>query len=104
MNVLQEFTHQRIRRTRNRAEAAARAREIALWCRLIDVTGAEMDRALDLVVRHPRLDAQDAVYAATALNHSIPVVLSPDRAFDDVEGLRRVDPLDAAAVDALAVG
>ncbi|MGH3922498.1 MAG: hypothetical protein ACRDTT_06450 [Pseudonocardiaceae bacterium] len=36
-------------------------------------------------------------YAATALNRSIPAIVSPDPAFDDVPQLERLDPVQAAA-------
>ncbi len=45
---------------------------------------------------------RDGIHAATALNHGIELVVSPDRAFDRVPGLRRVDPADAVATLRLA--
>lgn len=56
---------------------------------------AEMKQ--ELHAEGPRLDARDAMHAATALNHGIDAIVSPDRAFGDVRGLRRLDPTDAAA-------
>jgi len=41
---------------------------------------------------------RDAIFAAQALNHGIDAILSTDRDFDDVPGLERVDPADAAVV------
>lgn len=40
---------------------------------------------------------RDAVHAATALAYGIPVVASPDPAFDGVPGIRRLDPLTVPA-------
>lgn len=57
---------------------------------------------LTLVERHDQLQPRDAVFAATALNREMPVILSPDRGFDAIAGLRRVDPLDEGAVAELA--
>lgn len=57
---------------------------------------------LELFARQPRPSARDALFAAVALGRGIAAILTTDRAFDDVDGLARVDPLDAAAVDALA--
>jgi len=57
---------------------------------------------LTLLERHERLQARGAVFAATALNREIPVILSPDRGYDEVHGLRRVDPLDRDAVAELS--
>jgi predicted nucleic acid-binding protein len=89
---------QRLRQTGDRAEAVARAQEVADLCRLHDLREQDLPLALRLHAEHPALDALDATYAAVALNRGVPVVLSPDRAFDAVPGLRRVDPADAAAV------
>jgi predicted nucleic acid-binding protein len=44
-----------------------------------------------------RLNARDALHAATALNRGIPTIISPDPAFDDVTGLQRLDPIKAVA-------
>ena len=43
------------------------------------------------------LQMRDAIHAATALNRGIDLILSPDTGFDDVEGLERLDPMDAEA-------
>jgi uncharacterized protein len=59
---------------------------------------AELNRALALCERHPALGARDAMLAAITLNRGIGAILTADRGFDEVPGLRRVDPLDAAAV------
>ena len=48
-----------------------------------------------LVERTTDLDAADACHAATALHREIPVLV--DRGFDTVEGLRRLDPVEAVA-------
>jgi len=39
------------------------------------------------------------VHAATALTAGIEIIVSPDRAFDDIVELRRVDPLEATLLD-----
>ncbi len=51
--------------------------------------------ALNLVATHPSLRVRDAVHAATALRRGISVIVSPDRDFDGVSGLERLDPHDA---------
>jgi predicted nucleic acid-binding protein len=60
-----------------------------------------MQRALELWREHERLDMRDAIFAAQALNRSIDAILSPDRGFDDVAGLERIDPADANALATL---
>lgn len=100
VEVLQEVVHSR--RRRGDDEAPQRAREILRS--EIPVHGiepADLERALALIEEHPALPARDAVHAATAINREIAVVLSADADFDQVGGLRRVDPLDAAGIEAL---
>ncbi len=101
-DLLQEFVHQRARRTGDRAKAVVDAQAIPVSCEVLDVTLAVATRALELFASHSRLDARDAVFAAVALEHGVTHVVSPDGAFDAVSGLTRVDPLDADAVAALA--
>jgi predicted nucleic acid-binding protein len=101
VDLVQEFVHQRTRRTGDRAEAVRQAQKVPSFCRVLDLTLADARTALDLFAEHERLDARDAVFAAVALERDIGHILSPDRAFDSVPGLLRVDPMDADAVDAL---
>ncbi len=60
-----------------------------------------MERALDLWSDYKRLDVRDAIFAAQALNRGINAILSPDRGFDEVSELERIDPADSAAVASL---
>lgn len=50
---------------------------------------------------HPGLGANDRVHVATSRANDIPAIVSADRAFDGVPGLRRIDTLDTAAVGRL---
>jgi predicted nucleic acid-binding protein len=93
-DLLQELVHQRFRRTGDRAAAVAAARDVGSLCRLHAVEADDVLRGLDIYQTHPRLEARDAVFAALALNRGIDAILTADRAFDEVEGLERVDPLD----------
>jgi predicted nucleic acid-binding protein len=47
---------------------------------------------------HTQIGANDRVHVATCVANGIDTILSADRAFDAVEQLRRVDPLDGVAV------
>ncbi|MGE5281110.1 MAG: type II toxin-antitoxin system VapC family toxin [Chloroflexota bacterium] len=101
-DLLQEFTHQRMRRTGDRATAAKAARDIAklVWWHPLEPD--DVQRGIDLFERHPRLDARDAVFAALAINRGIDAILATDQAFEEVDGLERIDPADERAVAALA--
>ena len=99
--MLHEYAHQRFRQTRDRWDAVRMASDLAAICRLHPVAEADAVRALELYEAHAALGSTDAVFAASALNRDIDAILSPDRGFDGIPGLERIDPLDAAAVAAL---
>jgi predicted nucleic acid-binding protein len=50
----------------------------------------------DLVARYPRLTARDLVHVATCLEEGIAEIVTPDRSFDVVAEIRRIDPADFA--------
>lgn len=99
--LVQEFCHQRWRQTRHRESSAADAVALAAALVLHDVTRSDLTTGLGLYVAHDQLDPLDAIFAATAMNRGIDAIVSADRAFDGVHGLKRIDPLDRAAVGAL---
>lgn len=45
----------------------------------------------------PRLGANDRLHVGTCFVNGIESIVTADRGFDSVRGIRRVDPLDAAA-------
>jgi predicted nucleic acid-binding protein len=96
-DLLQELTHQRLRQTGSRTAAAETTRNVARLAWLHPPEPSDVQRGIDLFEIHPRLDARDA---ALALNRGIDAILSTDQAFDEVEGLERIDPADAQAVTA----
>lgn len=100
--VIQELAHIVLRRTGDGGRARVEACAAAAFCRPVyDLEWPDLQRALDLVASAPDLDVADAVSAATALNRGIGAILSADRDFDAVPELERIDPADAAAVEAL---
>lgn len=54
--------------------------------------------ALALEVEGPRLGASDRIHVGTCLAHGIGTIVTADKAFDRVRGLRRVDPGNARAI------
>jgi uncharacterized protein len=54
------------------------------------VEEADVFAAKDLVHSHPRLSARDAVHAAVMRRRQITEILSFDRGFDAVSGIRRL--------------
>jgi len=73
-----------------------------LFTPLLAVTDEVIGRALALT--DTALGANDRIHAATALHYGIGTILTADREFDGVPGLRRVDPLDTAARNRLIGG
>ena len=101
VEVLQEFAHVRSRR-RSRDRTISMARLFAGSLAIVTASEDDVDHGLELFVKHQRLDAFDAVLAAVALRHDAPLV-SADRAFAGVPGLRHIDPA-TPDLDALLVG
>jgi predicted nucleic acid-binding protein len=101
VELIHEFAYVRSRRGVARGVAAKDARDIAATSRLHVVEPDDITRALDLWCEHERLDMRDAIFAAQALNRGIDAILSPDKDFDGISGLERIDPADAGAVATL---
>jgi uncharacterized protein len=101
VDLLQELTHQRARRTGNRLDTAKAARNIAKLAWWHPVEPNDVQRGLDLFESHDRLDARDAVFAALAINRGIDAILSTDRAFEEIDGRERIDPTNRGAVATL---
>jgi predicted nucleic acid-binding protein len=103
IEVIQEFAHVRSQR-RSRADAA----RIAIgYTRAFDllVTGPEdLERGLDLFQHHPRVGSFDAVLAAVALNRGATALISADRSFGSIPGLKWIDPSSSALRHVLAEG
>jgi predicted nucleic acid-binding protein len=71
----------------------------ALFTPLLAVTDEGVSAALAL--RAPAIGANDRLHVATCALNGIDTIVSADTGFDDVRGIRRVDPLDGHAVDRL---
>ena len=93
VEMVQELVFHRLRRDA-RASAVRQGRDAAALCTLHDFDRAVLDRALALMADHDGVRGRDAVHAATALQHGLDTVISPDPAFDLVPGLSRLDPRD----------
>lgn len=56
------------------------------------VTRTDVERATALLQEIPLVEPRDALHAAVMLNRDIKTILSYDRHFDRVKGLRRIEP------------
>lgn len=59
---------------------------------IFPVTSIIMEKALELHLKLPQLQARDSLHAAIILDHDIPYIVSADRHFDHVEDFDRLDP------------
>ena len=57
--------------------------------------------ATALTLRHAELGSNDRIHVATCALNGIDTIVTADRDFDTVRGLRRVDPLDGRAITRL---
>lgn len=74
-------------------------RAYAVFAPLLPVTDEAFRTAMALDATG--LGTNDRLHVGTCLAHGLEVVVSADRAFDAVAGVRRVDPADGGAVRAL---
>jgi len=94
VEVVQEFLFHRLRRV-PRPLAVAQARRVAAMCVLHTFDDEVLTRALDLA-GNSELGGRDAVHAATALTAGFEEIVSADRDFDAVPGLRRIAPAEVS--------
>ena len=94
--VVQEIFHRflSIRRPEDGAILAERTQD--LMAPVLPITHALMRRVPELARRYPTLDARDLVHVATCIHEGITEIISPDRGFDQVAELRRLDPASFA--------
>ena len=76
-----------------REVAIAEGRALAETCVFHDFTAAIQARSLDLM-EVSGVRGRDAVHAATALTAGFTEIVTNDRGFDGIPGLRRIDPRD----------
>ncbi len=91
VEVVQEFVHVRARR-RTRSDAAALGRSWETAFDLLSVNSRDLDVGLALFEQHEELGAFDSLLAGVALNRGLDGLISADRAFGSVTGLRWINP------------
>lgn len=88
--VLQEILHRYVAIGRRDAIQPAFEALLSVVDDVLPVTIETMQRARDLVLGAAALSARDAVHVAVMQQHGIEEILSFDRGFDGVPGVRRV--------------
>lgn len=97
-SVVEEIWHLQLRgRPRLKPRTAEKA--LTLFAPVLPVTHAIVEQALALDVK--ALGSNDRIHVATCRAAGIDTIVTADAAFDEVEGLRRVDPGERAAMEAL---
>lgn len=95
--VVQEIVHRYMAVGRPQLGASIARDALDLFAPVLPITHAVMRRVPDLVDRHPTLAARDLVHVATCQAEGISEIISPDRGFNSVPGIRRIDPAEGAA-------
>lgn len=93
--VLQEILHVRSRRVNVRDAANAVRAAAGLVADVLAVAREDVLEACRFLDIHPTLGARDALHAAVMKNAGVSVLVSVDRDFDILPGLKRLDPGDA---------
>jgi predicted nucleic acid-binding protein len=92
VEVIQEFVHVASRRHDRRAVSGLARRYATLLTPLLTSTADALDDALALFERIPELGAFDALLAATTIRSGAEGLVSADRDFAAVRGLRVLEP------------
>ena len=95
--VIQEILHRFMAIGRPEEGATLVERTQDLMAPVLPITHALMRRTPLLAGRYPSLSARDLVHLATCIHEGISEIVTPDRGFDHVSELRRIDPTDFAA-------
>ena len=67
-------------------------RLLGLFSEIIPIGRSEIGRAARILQHSSEISARDAIHAAVALEHGLEGIVSYDRGFDRVPGLRRFEP------------
>lgn len=94
VEMIQEFVFHRMRKE-PAGIAADKAAELSRAVTLHPFDESVLDRSVELI-RTGTVRGRDAVHAATALEAGFDAIVSSDRDFDGIPGLRRIDPADLA--------
>jgi hypothetical protein len=95
--VVQEVAHRFLAIRRPEIASQLALDVLDLFAPVLPITHALMRRVPDLARKYPSLSARDLVHVATCIHEGISEIVSPDRAFDQVAEIRRIDPSKFAA-------
>lgn len=97
VEVVQEILHRYISLRRpDLAKIVAKDAQ-DMFAPVVPITHALMRRVPLLADKYPSLQARDLVHVATCIHEGVNEIISPDRAFDQVHEIRRIDPAEFTA-------
>lgn len=70
---------------------------LGMFPTIIPITAAEITAAMRLMAETRNLSARDAIHAAVVIEHGLEGIVSADRDYDSIPGLRRFDPVELVA-------
>jgi predicted nucleic acid-binding protein len=97
VEVVQEIVHRYVSIGQPALAVSVARSTLDLFAPVLPITHALMRRVSDLTRRYPLLAARDLVHVATCIHEGINEIVSPDRGFDAVTELRRIDPSEIKA-------
>ncbi len=100
VEVIQELLHRFVSIRHPDIGRAQATEAMDFFAPVLPITHAMMRRVPGLVLKYPALDARDVVHLATCIHEGITEIISPDRGFDQVAELRRIDPASFADLPA----
>lgn len=89
--VLQEILHRYVAIARRDAIQPALDVLLGVADEVLPIERRDVLRARDIVMGSPRVSARDAVHAAVMEHHRVERILTFDRGFDELPGIRRVE-------------
>jgi predicted nucleic acid-binding protein len=93
--VVQEILHRFSASGRRDIGTAMAEATLDLFSPVLPITDRIMRRMPTLFAEYEELSARDLVHVAACREVGIEIIVSPDRGFDQVEGLQRLDPTEA---------
>jgi predicted nucleic acid-binding protein len=96
--VIQEILHRFLSLRRPEVGRFQATKAMDLFAPVLPITHALMRSVPDLAAKYPALAARDLVHVATCVYEGITDIISPDKGFDQVTEIRRIDPRDFASI------
>ena len=90
VEVLQEILHRYVAIDRRDAIQPAFDALLGVVDQMLPITVETLHSARNIVLGSPALSARDALHVAVMRQHDIQEILSFDRGFDDIPGIRRL--------------